>query len=587
MSYATEKAKLGRTPCIVVEIDLDYCSLEYGTAPCTAAVGTTGDDKCFNTRKTCQDPTNYSPAAKTYRFSNIEILDPAAMSAGLPCMPFVDRVTTAPTKLDPGKTIGVRASITVSFKDGPYTDRYVDKYVADRAYDPETRSTFWPKLKARNPFYYGRALRVKTGYLVDGAYDDANFQTRHYVMDSIRGPDQSEMWTIVAKDALKLADNDKSQAPLPTHGFLSTDIGDVSGVTVTLTPTGIGSEYDTSGTIYVDKEAILFTRSGDDLYLVERGTDGTTAATHSANAPVQQCLRYEDQLPHEVVYDLLVTYAGIPSGYIDLAAWEEESVAWLGGHTLSRLITKPMGVKALLDELMQQGLCTIWWDEIQQKIPFMAVRPPYPLDVMALDETYNLLKGSISVIEAVDQRITQVWVFFGQVDFTIDNRDSNYTSRYIAEDVDAESADEYDGVGILKVYANWLQTGDTSQARLIAFRLLSRYRDNLTTVQFSLDAKDSDLWTGDSATLACRQLIDEAGVQTPVMVQVVQAQDMADGTRFNYQGMVSNFFGRYGYITEDTMVDYDDATDDERLVNGFITQDDGKMPDGSDGYEMV
>jgi hypothetical protein len=49
-----------------VEIELPVCTLTYGESPCTAALGVTGDKKCFNTRKTCQDIANYD-----------ELIDPA------------------------------------------------------------------------------------------------------------------------------------------------------------------------------------------------------------------------------------------------------------------------------------------------------------------------------------------------------------------------------------------------------------------------------------------------------------------------------------------------------------------------------
>jgi hypothetical protein len=41
------------------ELDIPRCANVYGTAPCTASIGTTGDDKCFNTRATCQDLANF------------------------------------------------------------------------------------------------------------------------------------------------------------------------------------------------------------------------------------------------------------------------------------------------------------------------------------------------------------------------------------------------------------------------------------------------------------------------------------------------------------------------------------------------
>lgn len=42
-----------------IELVQGFCSRTYGSAPCTAALGTTGVRKCCNTESTCQDAVNY------------------------------------------------------------------------------------------------------------------------------------------------------------------------------------------------------------------------------------------------------------------------------------------------------------------------------------------------------------------------------------------------------------------------------------------------------------------------------------------------------------------------------------------------
>jgi len=52
-----------------VEIDVSICLLAYGVAPCTAAVGVTGSQKCFQTIGSCQDRANYAESFVTLRFT--------------------------------------------------------------------------------------------------------------------------------------------------------------------------------------------------------------------------------------------------------------------------------------------------------------------------------------------------------------------------------------------------------------------------------------------------------------------------------------------------------------------------------------
>ncbi len=48
----------------------------------------------------------------------------------------------------------------------------------------------------------------------------AEMETRHFVVESTDGPNTDGIYTITAKDVLKLADDDRAQAPLMSNGFL-------------------------------------------------------------------------------------------------------------------------------------------------------------------------------------------------------------------------------------------------------------------------------------------------------------------------------------------------------------------------------
>ena len=58
MSYDSSKDVLGKEPFTVVGLVADKCSLVAGVGACTATE--TGDAKCFNTLKTCNDTANYN-----------------------------------------------------------------------------------------------------------------------------------------------------------------------------------------------------------------------------------------------------------------------------------------------------------------------------------------------------------------------------------------------------------------------------------------------------------------------------------------------------------------------------------------------
>src|SRR6478752_3875134 len=105
-----------------VELDLPYCSLTFGVAPCTA----TGDVKCFNTLKTCQDRLNFTPEDRTLRFS-VDTLDLPQETHSIPC---IESMSFTPGTVSLGKDLGTRSSLSVTFRDFKFSDVGVagDKY---------------------------------------------------------------------------------------------------------------------------------------------------------------------------------------------------------------------------------------------------------------------------------------------------------------------------------------------------------------------------------------------------------------------------------------------------------------------------
>lgn len=587
MSYDTRKAELGRQPVYIVEIDLDYCDHTYGTAPCVAAVGVTGLAKCFNTRKTCQDFGNYLAAPKTYRFSNVIL--PASSDLDFIAIPCISGITMAPTVIDPLNGIGKRASVVVTLKDFTLSDFGIDKYDAERPYDSGTRGTFWTKLLARNPYYQNRVMRVKVGYLVDGeAPDAANFETRVYLLQLIDGPDRSGVIRLTAQDPLKLLDDARAKAPLANTGTLLATISPVD-VSATLLPAGIGdAEYPASGVLVLGDELAQFTRVGDVVTFITRGDHFSAAAVHQAGDAVQAALSYSGVGITAILYDMLVTRAGIPASYIDLAAWDAEVDTWLIDYSVATVIAKPVGLNQLVGELAQQCLFYIWWDERAHLIRLKAIRPLHNESSTDLDDDNNIIADTQSVTERPSDRRSQVWVCYGQKNPTVDlAKPYNFTNIEVVVDPAAESADEYDDSRIMIVYARWLPTGSGDEAEKLGRRLLHRYRDNPKTYKFKLDAKDSSLWTGDVVTATIRSVVDETGAKLPTAMQVLEVNETVPGSEYEYTLQDTQFKGRYAFWAPDAEPDYLVAGDRDRDRYAFWASDAGLMSDSADGYQYV
>lgn len=522
MSYSSLKQDYSKEHIDIIEIELDYCSLTHGTLPCTATE--TGDDKCYNCLETCNDVANYTKTTKIYRFCTPRSPHPI----GIDAIPIIENVSVTPSEIDIRGGLGGRANINIRFMDIPHSDIDIDPYLSDRTYTPLDRGTFWTKLRSRNPNYQYRPMRHLSGYLVDGEYISANFETRHYVIEKLNVSQGSA--AITGKDPLKLASGKKALMPSPNSGKLSTAITSTA-TTATLTPSGVGNdEYPTSGYLTIDKETMSFTRSGDTLTLT-RAQYNTEAKAHNADATVQVAYQKNDQV-HEIVYDALVTYAGIDSSFVSTSAWQSEVDTYLSG-LLDGIITKPMDVNKVLRELADDMPHYLWWDEKQQLIQLTALKSP-PETANTLNMDNNFIEDSVVFRDEVDMRISTVFVHYGQINPNEKiNEPSNFEQTYAR--IDTNSISKYGSSEVKVVYSRWINNSNTAAARQLAALYGRRFADIPRAVEFKLDPKDSDLWIGVSRALNHRQLTDFSGSPVDIIFQIISASEGKN--QFAYKGL--------------------------------------------------
>lgn len=305
---------MSRKALTYFELDVPYCANTFGSAPCTASISNDPFRKCFNTKKTCQDRPNFVESTVTLRFA----IDADYLPKSIDIVaPNITSVSYRPAEISLGETLGIRASVEVSFEDHrhPDTGAGFDKYLADRDYNPFTQGSFWGKFRARQPYLRGCDCRLIMGFLGDAL---EQMETRHFIVDSFTGPGTDGVFSITAKDVLKLADDDRAQAPALSGGSLSADLS--SGATsCTLIPTGTGDEeYNDAGYLALGgKEIVSYTRSatGNDVNaLAMMHFDGANNATSTSDssASARTVTRQGDAklVTAEKVY-------GTASGYFD------------------------------------------------------------------------------------------------------------------------------------------------------------------------------------------------------------------------------------------------------------------------------
>lgn len=505
-------------------------------------------EKCFKTRATCQDSANYNIGTLTIKC--------ARAVSNLPrdeyIYPNLESITTQPSRLNTNsrsrnEPLGQRASMTATFIDHPDTDRFTDPYADERVsgaaradgigYDPFSRGFFWSKWRARNLYYLGRPIRALQGVVDPVVF--SNLTTRNYVIESVEGPDRNGLFKITGKDPLKLADNDRAQAPVASQGELlgtganAPDIDDTE-TSFDVTPSGIlASDYPSSTPfkIAVGKEIMEVTNVSGDTVTVTRGVNNTEAEAHDEGDAVQLVREYSGESVDDILYDLLVNDAGIDPAFINTSAWATEVSTYIP-FNFSAVIPKPVGVKTLIGELAEQAGFSIWWDEVNQTIRLAAVKQP-GVGSLTIDDD-QIIEGSFKVKDRPDARISQVWVNFGLINPTesIDN-DNNYAATLVSVDAEAGQEAQYDQDVIRKINSRWIPAaGGKAVATNLASRLLSRFRDIIREFTFSLPSYRADeIKMGDVHNLSTMYANDIYGLNETIPVRIMAVEQAGDVLR--------------------------------------------------------
>lgn len=593
---------VGQSPFDWLEIEIDRCALVYGEAPCQAELGVTGAHKCFNGIATCQDPENYDPAPYWVRFAE-PVADlprlPGFEDPGVPWfLPLLERVRHTPVKPDPGRSIGVRADLRATLRDAPYHDRGLDKYVDDRDFDGAARSSFWLKLLTRHPHYVGRRLRWHRG---DGSDEHV---TRHYVMERIDGPDRRGQIEIAAKDPLKLADDDRAQAPVPSQGQLAMDMADDAEPEFIDVQTPDTSEYPAGGGIvFIGSEGFTYTSAAEQdettvrLSGISRSLPGdyvTEADGHAAGDTVQLALYYEALRLVDIVEDLLVGYVPrFDPDWIDKAAWDLEYDTWTPALTLTRLIAEPEGVRKLIDEIVEQTLTwSFWWDETSQLVRYRATRPPdFDEPVAALSDDATLIAGSVERIDEPERVVNVLQVVYGQVDPTADREEREaYRRVAIRVDADSLSAQHLGQQRIRRIFARWHPVDNNVFVDQFTVRTLAAAAARSFRLDFALTRHDGDaLRLADFVALDTAWIVDELGLPLTTRMQLLHASADGDQVRLRARRdafSTSRAFGRLapGHLAGTTFAE---ASELERAKYLFLADANGEMSEGSEGYRLL
>ena len=362
---------------------------------------------------------------------------------------------------------------------------------------------------------------------------------------------------------------------------------------------GTGSEYGTSGYVQIGKTTYGFTgRTTDTLTGITVGEWGSETSTPEVGDTVQLCWTVSSENVVDIVYELLNTWAGISANNIPYAngspedEWDAEKSNWLSSYNLTTILTEPTGVKQLLEELTEQCQFSLFVDQVDNKIKLITNTPPLGNeDVMELTDNQNLIADSVNIKDDTKNHITRVSFSYDKINFSEGDDLTNYHTTLLTIDSTREGTDLYNVSRTKQITSRWFNDTNDSQVSQIAQRINSRFSVPIKKATFTLEAKDSDLWTGDLVDITTRMRQDVDGSSNINRYQVLSV--IEDVNKYHYVAASSQFTGRFAFIADNALaaaspqINYDNASDTQKQENCFIGYNDANFPDGEPAYKII
>lgn len=504
MSFDTLKTQSLRNAFTIVEIYLDI------NDPALDSEFATQSDS-YGTPKTTDDARAYTGVDfRVYRYSDQNIF-------GLSHFPGLEKATSNPPKIDPGKSIGFRANGKIELIDfesddsfelpSPYNDRRV------------TGSHF-KKLFSRNHLI-NRRLKIIRGYNPD-SFDLNNCQVENYVIDDFTYPDRNGKVTIDFVDELILAESKKAKAPLVSKGELSSGItAGASSLTYTsIDPDEYGA-VSATGYIAIEKEIIEYTvdtvtASGGALTLDTRAALGTSAKAHSAGETIQKVIYYDNENIIDIFTDLITNYTNIPASYIPTADWNALKADELSSYTLTRALFKPEDVKKLLNDLIRIAGLSMYVDVINQEIVIVPT-PDFASPVITFDETQHIEQvPELRVRRMPKEQITRQTVYWDKFDPTEGNEDSNYRKIFqVIDGIVETDADEGVVSEAKPLKSEWTKNTTDDNQLMTNFCRRQVNRFSRTPIQATFEVDESYIGTVSGGRFWLGSIFELASQETP------------------------------------------------------------------------
>jgi len=489
----------------------------------------------YGTPKTTDDIRAFTGVDfRTYRYADQQIF-------GIDHFPNLGKVTSNTPEIDPGKSIGFRATATATIQDFICNDAYSLPSPYD---DRRIVGSHFLKLLARN-HVKNRRVRVLRG-LDPLNYSESNTTIENYIIDSISFPSENGQVSIKMVDELILAESIKTKLPTISKGVLTTATTPTD-TTLAFSST-VTDEYgatSATGYIAIEKEVMSYTVDSSTAMTITRGAFGTEAVRHEVDETMQKCIVFDNVNIIDIITQIITDHTDIPASYIPTADFAALKTGDLALYNLTRVIYKQTDVKKVLNELIQLAGLSVYVDIVKSQLTIVSI-PDFSLPVVTFNESEHIEQGSVKVTQDYKRQITRQSIFWDKSDSSESDDTKNYRKSFQVIDGIVEQAADVGTISEPKpLITNWLinSSEDNQLATSFCQRQVNRFSKIPLVIKFDVDQRyignvtGGVLWLGSVFAINTSRIVDSGLNNVTTTAQCIKIKPAAKDGQWTVTGL--------------------------------------------------
>ena len=456
--------------------------------------------------------------------------------------PNLTNVSSNAPRIDPGKSVGFRASARFTVNSFVTKDAselpiiYQDSRIAEGDHNQ--------KVVTRN-FLKNRRSRIITGYN-PMSYDESNCQIENYIIDDVSFSSDGQDLNYSLLDELILIEKAKAKYPALSTGVLT--LAMTIDVLTLAFYTEITQEYGAEGAtgyICIGSEIMGYTvDAGEADMTITRAQLGTLREEHSIGDTIQKVEYIDNQNIMDILTTLLTVGAGIPADRIPTSDYNTLKADALKEYYLTRPLYKPFEVKKLINELIVLAGLSVYQDVITRKIIVVAT-PDFSTPVIAYNEVESIESGSTTVKPMYKEQVTRQLVRWAKKNPTSNDDDTNFNKAILVSDGVAESeANENNISEGAEIKTEWLQntTAHNSLGTALAQRTVNRNSKVPIEISFDTDVSyvgavaGGNMWLGSIFSATTSRILNGALQPETTTFQAVSIKNKG-GDKYTVTGL--------------------------------------------------